>query len=108
MKYIPKWLASLLAIRLVPTYKVTYAPLESRNPANPIQTYTIAGKPQNLAWKSSAGHRLFTGYSPKSKRFISFRADRTLSINFAGFAFLTPTAGKSYLSTLSTPAPVAA
>ena len=83
----------LLALRIAPTYKVTYAPEKSRKPELPIQVYNIVGNPKNLAWRSHAGHKLFTTYTAnKEKRFIAFRADRVLSINFSGFTLVTKTA----------------
>jgi hypothetical protein len=102
-------LSTLLACRIVPTYKVTYAPADSRKPELPVQVYNILGHPKKLAWKSHAGNRLFTAVNARhTDKFIAFRADRTLSVNFSGFAFLTPKVSKAFKGTLiSVASPVA-
>jgi hypothetical protein len=89
---------------LVPTYRVTYAPEASRNPHMPIQSYLIAGNPKALAWRSKAGNKLFTALLPRKNEFASFRADRTLSVNFAGWRILSPKQAASYRKTLVTAA----
>ena len=74
---------------IAPTYKVLYNPIDSRNPHRPIQTYSIIGNPRNRAWKSSAGNTLFTALSARNfEKFIAFRSERVLSVNFAGFTIL--------------------
>ena len=99
-------LAAILAIRIVPTYKVTYAPADSRKPESPVQVYNILGHPKNLAWKSHAGNRLFTAVNARhTEKFIAFRADRTLSVNFSGLAFLTPKVAKTFKGTLTSNTP---
>jgi hypothetical protein len=83
-------LKSLSSYRLYATYKVTYAPEDSRKPHLPVQVYHIIGHPEHLAWKSKAGNRLFTARFANDKMHIaSFRSDRVLSVNFAGVTFLT-------------------
>jgi hypothetical protein len=72
-----------------PKYIVTYAPEKSRRPDLPIQQYQIIGRP-NQGWKSSANKRLFTAVNANNGEYLSFRADRVLSINFSGFKVLTP------------------
>lgn len=90
--------------RIAPVYTVTYAPANSRNPHLPIQKYGVIEHPRKLAWKSKAGDRLFTALSSKdSSRFIAFRADRVLSVNFSGWKLLTPEINKQVGKTLSTP-----
>ncbi len=85
---------------IVPTYKVLYNPIDSRNQHRPIQSYTIVGNPRNRAWKSSAGNTLFTALSARNfEKFIAFRSERVLSVNFAGFTVLTPKARKYVKST---------
>jgi len=85
---------------IAPTYKVLYNPIDSRNSNRPIQTYTIVGNPRNRAWKSSAGNTLFTALSARNfEKFIAFRSERVLSVNFAGFTVLTPKARKYVKST---------
>jgi hypothetical protein len=80
----------LLSYRVYATYKVTYAPADSRNPLLPVQVYNIIGHPEHLAWKSKAGHRLFTARFANDKKHIaSFRTDRVLSVNLSGLALLT-------------------
>jgi hypothetical protein len=82
--------ALFVGFAVMPTYKVTYAPENSRSTA-PIQDYRIVGHPRKLAWRSHSGHRLFTALSAANhERYIAFRADRVLSINFAGFTLLSP------------------
>ena len=91
---------------IAPTYKVTYAPTDSRNPHLPIQRYRIVSHPRKLAWKSHAGNRLFTALSAANhQNFIAFRADRVLSVNFAGFTLLSPQAQAKVKSTLTSIAP---
>lgn len=93
----------ILSVRIVPTYKVTYAPLDSRNPNLPIQSYVILGHPNKLAWKSKSGNRLFTALSAKNhERFIAFRADRVLSINFSGASILFAKSSTAFSKTLKT------
>lgn len=87
--------------RLAPVYTVTYAPADSKNPHLPIQQYRIVQHPRKLAWRSSAGNKLFTALSAKHHQFNSFRADRTLSVNFSGIKFLTPELNRLVRSTLS-------
>lgn len=88
--------------RIAPTYKVTYAPADSRNPHLPIQKYSIIEHPRKLAWKSQAGNRLFTALSAKDEnQFNAFRADRVLSVNFSGWKLLTPETNKQVAKTLS-------
>ena len=83
----------ILNFRIAPTYKVTYAPETSKKSELPIQVYNIVGNPKNLAWRSHAGHKLFTAYTAdKQKHFIAFRADRVLSINFSGLTLVAKTA----------------
>lgn len=85
---------------IAPTYKVLYNPIMSRNPARPIQSYTIVGNPRHRAWKSSGGNTLFTALSAHNhEKFIAFRSERVLSVNFAGFTVLTPKARKYIKST---------
>jgi hypothetical protein len=69
---------------LAVVYSVLYAPKESRNPHLPIQRYTIIGNPRNQAWRSKAKHNLFTAVTADKGNFVSFRAERVLSVNFAG------------------------
>jgi hypothetical protein len=90
MKNIINNIKNLLNSTLVPTYRITYAPEVSRNPHLPIQQYTIAGNPKHLAWRSKAGNKLFTALLPRKNEYASFRADRTLSVNFSGWALLSP------------------
>jgi len=87
--------------RVVSTYRITYAPEASRDPNLPIQVYTIAGNPKNLAWRSKIGNRLFTALLPASGKYASFRADRTLSVNFAGWRLLSPKLAACYRKTLA-------
>jgi len=87
--------------RIAPTYTVTYAPADSRNPHLPIQKYGIIEHPRHLAWKSQAGNRLFTAFSSRSDRFIAFRADRVLSVNFSGWKILTPQINAKVAKTLT-------
>lgn len=90
--------------RIAPTYVVTYAPEDSRNPHLPIQKYGIIEHPRKMAWKSQAKKRLFTAVSSHdSERFIAFRADRVLSVNFSGWKLLTPEVNKQVSRTLTTP-----
>lgn len=102
-------LTYILSLRIVPTYKITYAPADSRKPGLPVQVYNILGHPKNLAWKSHAGNRLFTAINARhTEKFIAFRSDRTLSVNFSGFKFLTPAVSKAFKNTLvsvAAPAP---
>ena len=90
MKNIMTNIKNLLNSTFVPTYRITYAPEMSRNPHLPIQQYTIAGNPKHLAWRSKAGNKLFTALLPRKNEYASFRADRTLSVNFSGWALLSP------------------
>jgi hypothetical protein len=90
MKNIINNIKNLLNSTFVPTYRITYAPEMSRNPHLPIQQYTIAGNPKHLAWRSKAGNKLFTALLPRKNEYASFRADRTLSVNFSGWALLSP------------------
>lgn len=94
-------LAKLIPFRIVPTYRVTYAPSDSRNPFLPIQSYEIAGNPKHLAWKSKAGNTLFTAFMPRSGQYASFRADRTLSVNFTGWTILAAAKFAAYGKTLA-------
>lgn len=94
-------IANLMASRIVPTYRVTYAPDVSRNPHLPIQSYKIAGNPKHLAWKSKAGNRLFTALLPCANHYAAFRADRTLSVNFSGWTLLSVKQFAAYSKTLS-------
>jgi hypothetical protein len=87
--------------RFAPVYTITYAPADSRNPHLPIQKYSIVEHPRKLAWRSKAGNRLFTALSAKHHQFNSFRADRTLSVNFSGIKFLSPELNKLAKRTLS-------
>jgi hypothetical protein len=90
--------------RIAPTYIVTYAPADSRNPHLPIQKYHIIEHPRKLAWKSQAQNRLFTALSAKDEnQFNAFRADRVLSVNFSGWKLLTPEVNKKVDKTLTTP-----
>ena len=93
---------SILSMRVVAAYRVTYAPEVSERPELPIQTYLIAGNPKHLAWRSQAGNKLFTALLPRRNRCASFRADRTLSVNFAGWRILSAGQAKSYQKTLTT------
>lgn len=95
-------IVALTAISIVPAYRVTYAPEDSSKPELPIQTYLIAGNPKDLAFRSKAGNRLFTALLPRKNEFASFRADRTLSVNFAGWRILTPKQTASYRKSLAT------
>lgn len=91
--------------RIAPVYVVTYAPADSRNPQLPIQKYRIIEHPRKLAWKSKANNRLFTALSAReAEHFIAFRADRVLSVNFAGWKFLPPKVNQLVKRTLTTPA----
>ena len=90
MKNIINNIKNLINSAIVPTYRITYAPEVSRNPHLPIQHYTIAGNPKHLAWRSKAGNKLFTALLPRNNEYASFRADRTLSVNFSGWALLSP------------------
>lgn len=94
-------LAKLVPFRIVPTYRITYAPDNSRNPFLPIQSYKIAGNPKHLAWKSKAGNTLFTALMPRTGQFATFRADRTLSINFSGWTLLAASQFTAYDKTLA-------
>jgi hypothetical protein len=87
--------------RFAPVYTVTYTPEDSRNPHLPIQKYSIVEHPRKLAWRSKAGNRLFTALSAKHHEFNSFRADRTMSVNFSGIKFLSPKLNKLAKRTLS-------
>lgn len=87
--------------RFAPVYTITYAPADSNNPHLPIQQYRVIEHPRRLAWRSKAGNRLFTALSAKGKKFNSFRADRTLSVNFSGVKFLNPDLNKLVQRTLS-------
>lgn len=90
--------------RIAPTYVITYAPADSRNPHLPIQKYGIIEHPRKMAWKSQAQNRLFTAVSSHdSERFIAFRADRVLSVNFSGWKLLTPEVNKQVARTLTAP-----
>lgn len=92
---ISSFVKMLLSYRPYATYKVTYAPEDSRNPHLPVQVYHIIGHPEHLAWKSKAGNRLFTARFANDKNHIaSFRSDRVLSVNFAGVTFLTQSPAK--------------
>ena len=91
---------ALTQCQIVPTYYVTYAPEKSQNSFLPIQVYLIAGNPKDLAWRSKVGNRLFTALLPIKNRFASFRADRTLSINFAGWRLLSAEQALCYQKTL--------
>ena len=83
-------LNNLRNARIVSTYKVVYAPEKSRNPHLPIQSYNIIGHPRNQAWRSNAGHRLFTArMAGNHQSFASFRAERVLSVNWSGFAIVS-------------------
>jgi len=93
---------ALTQLRVVAAYRVTYAPEQSERPELPIQVYTIVGNPKKLAWRSQAGNKLFTALMPRRNRFASFRADRTLSVNFAGWRILSPAQAVSYRKTLTT------
>mgnify|MGYP003346084599 FL=1 len=85
----------------VPVFKVTYAPADSKRPELPIQTYKILQHPRNMAWKSRVGNRLFTAVSANERdHFISFRADRVLSVNFAGVSLVGPKTFQRVKSTL--------
>lgn len=95
---------SLAQLRVVAAYRVTYAPEQSQRPELPIQVYTIVGNPKRLAWRSKAGNKLFTALMPRRNTFASFRADRTLSVNFAGWRILSPKQAASYRKTLATAA----
>jgi hypothetical protein len=95
------FLTYVLSIRIVPTYKITYAPAVSRKPELPIQVYEILGNPKNLAWKSHAENRLFTAVNARrTNKFIAFRADRTLSVNFSGFKLISSGVTKAFKNTL--------
>lgn len=87
--------------RFAPVYTITYAPADSSNPHLPIQQYRVIEHPRRLAWRSKAGNRLFTALSAKRHQFNSFRADRTLSVNFSGIKFLNPDLNKLVQRTLS-------
>jgi hypothetical protein len=85
----------------VPVFKVTYAPADSKRPELPIQTYKILQHPRNMAWRSKVGNRLFTAVSANERdHFISFRADRVLSVNFAGVSLVGPKTFQRVKSTL--------
>lgn len=89
--------------RIAPVYTVTYAPIDSRNPELPIQKYNIIEHPRKMAWKSKEGNRLFTALSSnKTCHFISFRADRVLSVNFSGWKILLPKVNNKVAKTLVT------
>lgn len=88
----------------VPVFKVTYAPADSRRPELPIQTYRILAHPRKMAWKSKAKNRLFTAVSASDhENYISFRADRVLSVNFAGVSLVGPKTFSKVKKTLRTP-----
>lgn len=89
----------------VPVFKVTYAPADSKRPELPIQTYRILAHPRKMAWRSKAKNRLFTAVSANDNQsYISFRADRVLSVNFAGVSFLGPKTFSKVKKTFKTPA----
>lgn len=97
--------AILAGYRFAAVYKVLYAPADSRNPHLPIQRYRILCHPRRLAWKSIAGNRLFTALSASNhEHYIAFRADRVLSVNFAGLTLLSPYAQSKVKSTLTSDA----
>lgn len=90
IKIITSALNSVRNARLALTYKVVYAPMNSRRPELPIQTYNIIGHPRNQAWRSNAGNRLFTArLAGDHQSFASFRADKVLSVNWSGFAIVS-------------------
>jgi hypothetical protein len=90
--------------RFAPVYKITYAPEDSRNSHLPIQRYHIIRHPRHLAWKSQAKNRLFTALSARhAGQFNAFRADRVLSVNWAGWQLISPEAQRNVAKTLTTP-----
>lgn len=79
------------ALRIAPVYTVTYAPADSRNPHLPIQEYAVVEHPHKRAWRTKAGHRVFTSLRFNDPgHFITFRADRVVNISFSGWKLLPP------------------
>jgi len=88
--------------RFIPTYRVTYAPADSRHPNLPVQRYNVIGHPVTHKWTSAAGNAVFTAIdTSRDKEYLTFRFSRVRKVRFSGFAVLSPEGYKAHAKTLT-------